>query len=324
MTVRIGFLGTGNVASLHRGAVLATPGLDLVAIAGGRPGRTRARAADWDVRPFDTAEELVGSDELDAVWIMSPNELHTPQALAAIAAGKHVLVEKPIAGDPREAQRLADAATDGDVVVMPGHNYFHVPELRRMARLVADRALGELRALFITYAIAHPPHIPAQYGGALRDVFAHPVYLALGLLGLPTRVYAGVGPGETLGEEDQGWMVFDHANGATAQLFCSWAVDDHGQDPVTFHVKLLGTEGSATASWRSSTIDRPLPPNLAYSLPVYPESFVHQAAAFRDAVAIGAPLVQTVADGVDAIRVSDAAMASARAGQVVHLAGGPT
>ena len=108
--VRVAIAGTGFIGAVHaRSARLA--GASLVGVAASSPESARRAAATLGAeRAFESAEELVAADDVDVVHICTPNHLHVPLAEAALAAGKHVILEKPIAMDAESAQRLTDAA----------------------------------------------------------------------------------------------------------------------------------------------------------------------------------------------------------------------
>src|SRR3954447_10921507 len=108
--VRIAIAGTGFIGALHaRSARLA--GARLAGVAASSPASAQRAASQLGAdRAFASAEELVESPDVDVVHICTPNHLHVPLTLAALAAGKHVICEKPIAIDAAGAQQLVDAA----------------------------------------------------------------------------------------------------------------------------------------------------------------------------------------------------------------------
>src|SRR6476659_1921730 len=113
--VRVAIAGTGFIGAVHaRSARLA--GASLVGVAASSPeSARRAQAALGADRAFDSADEMVAADGIDVVHICTPNHLHVPLAEAALAAGKHVILEKPIALDAAGANELAAAADSAAV-----------------------------------------------------------------------------------------------------------------------------------------------------------------------------------------------------------------
>ena len=145
--VRIAIAGTGFIGAVHaRSARLA--GVRLVGVAASSPERARSAAAQLGAdRAFDSAEELVESPDVDVVHICTPNHLHVPLALAALAAGKHVICEKPIAMDTCGAQELADAAAESGRVAAVPFVYRYYPTLRE----AREREIGPVRLIHGTY-----------------------------------------------------------------------------------------------------------------------------------------------------------------------------
>jgi predicted dehydrogenase len=137
--LRAGIVGAGFVGRLHaRSARLA--GARIVGVAASTPASAAAARAELGAeRDFADAEELVTSDEIDVVHICTPNHLHLPLALAAIAAGKRVICEKPVAIDPTEARELLTAADEAGSMVTVPFVYRYYPMVRELrSRLAAS------------------------------------------------------------------------------------------------------------------------------------------------------------------------------------------
>jgi predicted dehydrogenase len=315
--LRLGFVGVGMVAELHRAAVLATQHFALAGFHEQDRARAAARSAEWGVPACATLSELLASD-VDAVAVLTPASSHPEVAIAALAAGKHVLIEKPVALSAQSVREIQDAADASGRVAMPGHNYAYVPEVTRLIRLVRDGSLGTPRAFWATYAIAHAEEVAAAYPGVLASIMIHNVYLALAALGAPDRISAGVAEPAWLRHqaEDQAWMAWEYAGGCSAHLFASFAVGDDSADPWSFVVKVLGTRGSASATFRSSIFDRPLG-SLPFALPAYEESYEHELDAFARAINGRGTLTSTIDDARIALAIIEAGYASAASGRRV-------
>ena len=314
------FAGCGMVSRLHRAAVCETPGLRLVGVHDQDLDLARARGEEWGVRAYTSLPELLEDGAVEAVYVLTPAASHVPIARLCLEAGRHVLVEKPVAPAAEEIQRLEEAATAAQRVVMPAHNYAYTPEFRRMRRLLLGGDLGRVRGLWVHYALRHPEEIAAAYGGVLDEVMIHHAYLALSLLGPPEHLHAGLHPGawQRLGQDDQAWMVWEYEGGETASLFATFAADDESSEPWTFQVKVLGTEGSAVFNWRGAVARNRSTPWFAFGLPIYEETFRHEAEAFRMAVVEGAPLLSSLGDAAACCRLIGAAREAAEHHEVVH------
>src|SRR3954471_15471384 len=245
--VRVAIAGTGFIGAVHaRSARLA--GASLVGVAASTPesGR-RAAAALGAERAFDNAQELVEADDIDVVHICTPNHLHVPLAEAALAAGKHVILEKPIAMDALSAQAITDAATDAGKVAAVPFVYRYYPTVREARERVRTGQSGPIRLIHGTYLqdwLLRPEddnwRVETDLGGASRafaDIGSHWCDLAEFVTGqrltrlcartltaVPERQRSesraafaqGTGSGETrsVGTEDAAVIQFETDGGA--------------------------------------------------------------------------------------------------------------
>jgi predicted dehydrogenase len=151
MSLKAAIAGTGFIGRVHaRSARLA--GAQLAGVAASSPESARAAAAALGAdRAFDSAEEMVRDPDIDVVHICTPNHLHLPLAEAALAAGKHVICEKPLALDAAGAQQLVDAASDSGLHAAVPFVYRFYPTVREARERVAGGQTGPLRLLHGTY-----------------------------------------------------------------------------------------------------------------------------------------------------------------------------
>src|SRR5215218_604032 len=149
--LRVGVAGAGFIGAVHaRSARLA--GARLVAVAASSPDSgARAAAALGAERSCASAGELVHDPEIDVVHICTPNHLHEPLAQAALAAGKHVVCEKPLALDAAGAERLAGAAAESGLQAAVPFVYRYYPTVREARERVGSGETGALRLLHGTY-----------------------------------------------------------------------------------------------------------------------------------------------------------------------------
>jgi predicted dehydrogenase len=153
-------VGTGFVGPFHVDAVRRGGYADVVAIAGSDAERTAARAASLGVERATThVDELLGDPSIDVVHVCTPNRTHVEIATAAIEAGKHVVVEKPVALELGEARALARLARERRRHAMVAYTYRGYPMIRRARSLVSDGSLGAIRLI---------------HGGYIQDWLAGP------------------------------------------------------------------------------------------------------------------------------------------------------
>ena len=316
-TLGVGFIGAGAIAELHHLALKEVAEARFVALADPDEERRTARAADWGVRAYQSAGELLSDPAIDAVFVLSPVETHDRVARDALAAGKHVLIEKPVGQSSAEVRALAALAASSGLMCMPAHNYIYNPELWRAKRLIAEGHLGTVCAVWITFLFYHSEELAAHYPGVLRQILTHHFYIVLYLLGRPRRLTALKSRMhyEVLDREDQVMVNLEMPSGALVHLCASFAVDDHTSCPWSFLVKVLGTRGGVQHSWRDAFFQRPLA-TLSWGIGAYEESFAYEDRHFIAAcLGHGQPPLSTMEDAVVAqelIEVAEMALAEGR------------
>ncbi len=144
--IRYGIIGFGGFAEKAIAPALqASPNSELVAIQKRSAEEARAKAREFSVRwSFSRVEELVAHPDVDAVFIVSANFRHHPETLAAAAAGKHVLVEKPMAMNVKECEEMIEACRKAGVRLMVGHMIRFSTAIRRVRELISSGALGRI------------------------------------------------------------------------------------------------------------------------------------------------------------------------------------
>lgn len=191
--IRTGVIGYGLAGrAFHAPLVAGTPGLTLAAVASAQ--RDAVRAALPGVAVFAAPEALIDDPAIDLIVIASPNATHAPLARLALAAGKHVVIDKPFVADPDDAQPLIDLAEANRLVLSVFHNRRWDADFLTVRRLLDADALGtvmlaELRWDRMRTAIKPGwREEPGAASGLLADLGPHLVDQALQLFGLPDRV----------------------------------------------------------------------------------------------------------------------------------------
>jgi predicted dehydrogenase len=227
MTVRWGISATGGIATSFAKALARVDDASLQAVSSRSLERANAFAAEHGAaRAYGSLEQLLEDPRVDVVYIASPHSEHCREALAAVAAGKHVLVEKPFGLNARETARVFDAAANAGVFVMEALWSRFLPAYVRLRELVADGAIGEIRSVEASfgfpfpYGPEHRLFDPGLGGGALLDLGIYPVNVAMHLLGPPVDVAATAVLGET-GVDVNTLVALRFAGGAVASAHCS-------------------------------------------------------------------------------------------------------
>ena len=140
--LRLGVAGIGRAFSLMLPTRVGDPRLRIVAGADPRPEARARFAADFNARAFETVEAMCESPDVDVVYIASPHQFHRPNVEAAVRAGTHVLVEKPMALALDDCEAMIQAAEKAGVVMVVGHSHGFDRPIARARELVASGAFG--------------------------------------------------------------------------------------------------------------------------------------------------------------------------------------
>jgi predicted dehydrogenase len=352
--LRVGVIGAG-VGAAHLAAYSQLPRVEIRALAGLDDDRVRAAAAKYGIpQTYHDYEDLLADPEIDAVSVCVPNALHAPVTLAALARGKHVLVEKPLARTPEEGRAMIAAAEAGRRILMIAFNHRYRGDVQWVKRYVATGALGRIyyaRASWMRRAGI--PRLGSWFvsqeqagGGPLIDLGVHVLDMAMYLMGEPhartvsASVYAEFGPRGLKGSgysappagaplpydvEDLASAFVRLDSGATLLLEASWA--SHSAAGDDFGVTLYGSEGGVELFVPNYTHENTVrvfsdvqgvPADLKPRIPPGPG---HQAVIERFVAAIldGAPAEPPAADGLRRAELIDACYRSAAAGHEVTL-----
>ncbi|AZQ39060.1 Gfo/Idh/MocA family oxidoreductase [Streptomyces cyaneochromogenes] len=251
--LRIGVLGAARITELSLVGPARTTGHRLVAVAARDRSRAEAFADEHDVeRVVDSYADLLADPEVEVIYNPLANGLHGPWNLAALAAGKHVLSEKPSASNAEEAAEVLQAAAKAGTVFMEAFHYLFHPVTRRLHEILASGELGELRRVETLVAIPAPGDADPRWslplaGGAVMDLGCYSLHavrmLAPWAGGAPRLVCArgGERPGAPGVDE---WLdaELEFPGGATASARCHMAYDG-----LQMSCRIVGSQGEAFA-----------------------------------------------------------------------------
>ena len=328
--VRFALIGCGDIGILRAKALARAPGCELVAAADTdqQKAATIASLVPGAVALTDW-REAVSRPDVDAVIISTPPSLHEEMTVTALAAGKHVLCEKPLARSPEECRRMVAAAERSGKRLATGFNYRFYPSFKLARELLDSGRIGELdhvRAYGGYSATSHnQPWVHDANtvgGGALRDIGIHLLDLTRDFLGDVATVQ-GAATGRVWkypGCEDNGFALLTSSNGNIASVHASWTEWRRYQ----FRIEIYGSLGCIRATcfpmmtqvvWAGQTGGRSqsktewfprfaLGEKLKSYRWVVIESFVQELAAFAAYVRGEPSRVATGADGLRAVEIA--------------------
>lgn len=312
--LRIGVLGAARITPV----ALLKPAADnpevvVSAVAARDAGRARAFAAKHGIgRVHDSYDALIADPEVDAVYNPLPNNLHGRWTRAALAAGKHVLCEKPFTANADEAREIAAVTAKTDRVVMEAFHYRYHPMTLRIEEIIDSGELGTLRRVEAALSFPLPRFSDIRYdislaGGALMDAGCYPVHMV--------RTFGGATPEVVSAQAKLRGHQVDRAMtaqlrfpaGHTGAIRCSlWS-----SNLLQVSARVVGDRGELRAL-------NPLMPQYFHRLRVRSQqgrrierfshraSYAYQLDAFADAVLRGAPVRTTPEDAIENMTVIDA------------------
>jgi len=239
-----GIIAPGGIAKKFAEAVHGFTAGTVVAVGSRDQGRAEEFAAEHGIpRAYAGYDQLAADDEVEAVYVASPHSAHREHALLAIAAGKHVLIEKALARNSSEVDEIFAAASRQGVFAMEAMWTRHLPHIDGMRTRIAAGAVGEIISVTADHGQAldlpatHRLKDPDLAGGALLDLAVYPIAFTLDMLGTPNEVKA-VGRLTETGVDGHVSLLLGYADKTLAQIDSTlWT-----KTPTT--AVISGTEGS--------------------------------------------------------------------------------
>ena len=340
--VKIGLVGSGFISTIHAEALKQCADAELLAVASPSPGKAESFARKHAIsHHFTDYHRLLDLPEIDLIVVGVPNDLHCHVTLAAAAAGKHIVLEKPMCLNLAEASRMLAACHQAKVHLMYAEELCFAPKYVRLKQLLDGGALGQ--PVLIKHSEKHDgPHAPHFWdvnragGGVTMDMGCHAIEFFRWMLGRPpiTSVYSQMGThvhaGKTRGD-DNAILILEFANGVIGVAEESWTklggMDDraevHGSKGVAY-ADLL--HGNAIVAYSANGYDYAVEKagsTVGWSFPIYEEiwnyGFVQEMAHFVDCVKHHKQPLVTGEDARAVLEALFAAYESAGSGRKISL-----
>lgn len=246
--MKIAFAGTGYINKIHAQSS-RNLGVDLTAVVNHKPESMAEFGKRFGIsRQYETVKALLKAGGVDALVVSTPNYLHAPQTIAALKAGVHVLVEKPMAMNAREAEKLMNASAQSGATLMVAHCWRFDPDVlwlkkqsKKLGKIIRTKGYG-------VHTLWGPSGWFTQKefagGGAMADMGIHALDTARFLLGdpQPVSVFAKIGTYyKDFDVDDTGVIIVEWDNGATSYIESGWW-QPHADGPEAA-TQLYGTQG---------------------------------------------------------------------------------
>ena len=345
--VRIGVVGLGNIGQIHVNNLLEgkVERSVLTAVADAFPDKL----PEYEVKglmTFDSGEALIASGEIDALMIATPHFQHTTLGIAALEAGLHVMVEKPISAHKADAERLIAAAEARPKLTFSGMFQMRVePRYQKIRKLVQTGELGDLiRVIWIMtdWFRAEAYYQSSDWratwkgegGGVLLNQCLHQLDALQWIVGMPSRVqsHIGIGRHHDIEVEDDVTCYMEYPNGASGAFITST-----GETPGSNRFEIAGTKGRlllendklivtrnevASDEWsRTSKIGFQQPETTVEEIPIPGAENAHAqlVANFVNAILDGEELIAPGASGIGSVELANVMVYSGLLGQAIDL-----
>ena len=330
--MKIAFAGTGYINKVHAQAALKA-GVELAAVVNHQPDSMAEFAGNFGIpRQYGTVGDMLKDGGVDALVVSTPNYLHAPQTIAALEAGVHVMVEKPMAMNAPEAEQMCAAAQKSGALLMVAHCWRFHPEVQWLKGQAAK--LGR-----IIRTKAYSVHVnwgPAGWfaqkqfagGGAMADMGVHALDTTRFLLGDPQPVSVFARIGTHYGNydvDDTGVIIVEWDNGTTSYIETGWW-QPHSDSPEA-GAQLYGLNGFGSVFPTRLEIPDPagqkidvVESNFAKNDSHYSQGmYEDQLGYFVECIAQGRTPTPGGLEGWTNMKVVDAAYESNRTGKVVVI-----
>ena len=323
--VRWGVLSTADIGMEKvTPAIQRADNCDVVAIASRSIDRAAAAAAQLGIpRAYGSYEELLTDEDIDAVYVPLPNDLHAEWAMKAAAAEKHVLCEKPLAMNAAQAEAMATFCENAGVKLAEAFMYRHHPTWAEAVRLVRGGMIGELQAVqsWFSYYNDDPSNIRnklANGGGALMDIGCYNINMSRMLFGAePVRVEAAVRRDPGMGIDIVTSGVLEFPGGGQSTFTCSTRAEDYQR------VHVVGTTGRIdieipfnippdreTKIFVVSGGEPPIEPATETLVFAPEDQYTIQARLFAQSVLDDTPIAVPISDAINNMKVIDAILST--------------
>ncbi len=324
-TLRWGLLSTAHINRRLIPSIHLSKRSHLAAVASRSLSTAQAYAQEWQIPlAFGTYDEMLASDEIDAVYISLPNRLHAEWSIRALEAGKHVLCEKPFAISLDEVDQMIEASQRTGRRIAEAFMYRHHPQTLLVKSILDQHRIGEIRSIrsAFHFRLENPSNIRLSHslaGGSLWDVGVYPLSFSQYLMGgAPQEVFAWQQVGDS-GVDTTFYGQMRYANGVVTQFTSSFDSPFHALiEVVGTHGRLVVTRPFNAVDASQITLHKADDSSENIPLPIK-DLYLGEIEDMESAVLDGQPNLVTHAETRSHIQTALALYQSAREGRVISL-----
>src|SRR3712207_451429 len=327
--MRVGVIGAGFIGAIHLGAFANMPEVEVVGVADARPETAAAGAALVGARAYSSYEDMVMTEDVEVVDVCLPTAYHRELALTAARAGKHVVLEKPIARTLEDAEAVLEAFSGTENRLFVGHVVRVFPEYIKSKEMMEA---GEIGTVGVARTSRRSPFLTGwndwyadwrMSGGVLPGLVIHDFRFLRWALGEVERGYARGVLGHGYNRLDYALVTLRFAGGAIAHVEGEWGYPG----PFNYSVEVAGGRALVTADSTESPppvelLGGAASPGESPDLLTGKSPFQTELEHFIECITTGAEPIVEPRDAYEALRIGLAATHSVLTGEPVTLEGG--
>lgn len=329
--LKMALVGAGIIGSVHAQALAESEYIDFVAVVDIQPEAARAMAAQYGVRAYTSLESCLAEEEIDAVDICVNEAYHVAPAVTAARAGKHILMEKPIAQTVKEAEEILTVCRENQVRLMVAHLLHFDPRYAVLLDAVRQGKLGDISSIYVKRC--NNLSTPKRIGGKVSFLYyiaVHDIELLCAYAGgRPVKVYAQF-PNKVCspyGDDDGIYAIVNFDNGVVGCIEVEWSYPETTPMPVWSVAKVIGTGGAGIVEAGPSGLTLQVDGAFSYAdtllSPVIGGKLHGDLAAevnhFAKQVLEVQPFEVDLTTPVDAVRIIEASLASKKTGLPIAI-----
>ena len=319
--VTIALAGLGDVSLQHKRAIDLCEHARLV----GAWTRNQEKLADltgqWEIEAYPEYDALLADDGIQVVDVTAADAVHYDLALRALAAGKHVIVEKPPAETPERVSDMQAAADQAGLHCIPMHNYAYRPRMLQAKRMIDEGRLGTITFGFLSEVMHMPEEWATHYHGVLVTAMYHLIYASLFFMGKPRSVFAQQASLHYTNctDDDLTTIHLGYPDGTMAVLLGNWAAEDLTANSWFSMYKLIGTKGGVNISGQDALVYQKSGWG-SLQWPDYEDTFVHALDYIATRCLLsGEPPLSGLREAVTTMKIVELAQRSAQVNRPMEL-----
>jgi predicted dehydrogenase len=319
--LNIGVIGLGEIGAIHCESLLQIPQAKLLAVADIDEAKAKQIAKQTGAQPYQDYKELLARNDIDAVIIATPDHLHKEPCIAAAKAGKHILVEKPLAMTLEDSEAILGAVQKANVKLMVGFTLRFLPQYQHAKAGIEKGELGKLISLFArrTNLISQAQRLKGRTG-VLFFLGIHDFDVLRWMVGAEAKEIYCISAKHDRSSytvEDETFTTIRFENGVIACVHIGWCIPEGHPTGFDFKLDITGTNGLLNLDMVRQGVEKHVAGHTSY--PPMASPLITEDRSFVDAVLYNKNVPVTGEDGLKAVQITLAALESIKTGRPVSL-----